>query len=90
MLKNSQDAYGHQLYDCFKGGDVIEVVERDDGLIDPSRVGPRYYLSSYKDWARREKQAVRYAKGRILDIGCGGGLQIERFAECYGQVDRGC
>ncbi len=36
MLKDSQDAYGHQLYDFYKGGHVVEVVERDDGLIDPS------------------------------------------------------
>ena len=37
MLRSNQDAYGHQLYDLFKGRQVIEVVERDDGLIDPSK-----------------------------------------------------
>ena len=36
MLKDSQDAYGHQLYDLYKGHHVVEGVERDDGLIDPS------------------------------------------------------
>jgi SAM-dependent methyltransferase len=34
---------------------------------------PKYYLSEYKDWTSREKQASRYAKGRVLDIGSGGG-----------------
>jgi SAM-dependent methyltransferase len=73
MLKDSQDAYGHQLYDFYKGREVVEVVERDDGLIDPSESLPRYYLSEYKDWSPRERQAARYVKGRVLDIGCGGG-----------------
>lgn len=73
MLKDSKDAFGHQLYDLFKGRNVVEVVERDDGLIDPSDTLPKYYLSDFKDWTQREKQAARYVKGRVLDIGCGGG-----------------
>ncbi len=72
-MKDSQDAYGHQLYDFFKGRPVVEVVERDDGLIDPSESLPKYYLSEYKDWNPREKRAADYVKGRVLDIGCGGG-----------------
>ncbi len=73
MLKDSQDAYGHQLYDSYKGRQVVEVVERDDGLLDPSDTYPKYYLSEYKDWSLRERQAARYVRGRVLDIGCGGG-----------------
>ena len=72
-MKDSQDAYGHQLYDFFKGRPVVEVVERDDGLIDPSETLPKYYLSEYKDWNPREKSAARYVRGRVLDIGSGGG-----------------
>ena len=73
MLKTSQDAYGHQLYDFFRGRQVVEVVERDDGLIDPNESLPKYYLSEYRDWNPREKRAAAYVKGRVLDIGCGGG-----------------
>ncbi len=73
MLKDNQDAYGHQLYDFYKGRQVVEIVERDDGLIDPNESLPKYYLSEYKDWSLRERQAARYVKGRVLDIGCGGG-----------------
>lgn len=73
MLSTYQDAYGHQLYDYLKGrNDGVEVVERDDGFIQPN-FGPRTYLSHYKDWSPFEKEAIRNAKGRILDVGCGGG-----------------
>jgi len=72
-LNDIQDAYGHQLYDCFKGKRVVEVVERDDGFIHTSAIYPRYYLADYKNWQAHEKNALRYATGRMLDIGCGGG-----------------
>jgi SAM-dependent methyltransferase len=72
-LKNHQDAYGQQLYDFYKGHKVVEIVERDDGLIDPSETYPKYYLAEYKNWSSREKIAAQYVKGRVLDIGCGGG-----------------
>jgi SAM-dependent methyltransferase len=54
---------------------VLEIIERDDGLIDTSR-GPQRYFSSYGSWTRREQQAIQAASGRVLDIGCGAG----RFA----------
>jgi SAM-dependent methyltransferase len=73
VLEDRQDAFGHQLYDLYNGRRVIEIVERDDGLIDPSEDLPKYYLAEFKDWTPREKLASRYVKGRVLDIGCGGG-----------------
>src|SRR5438552_15103510 len=73
MLNDKQDAYGDQLYDCFRGDNVVEVVERDDGFIDSRTSLPKYYLADYKNWRPHEKDAMRYASGRMLDIGCGGG-----------------
>lgn len=73
MLKDSQDAYGHQLYDFYRGRRVTELVERDGGLIDPSENLPKYYLAEHRDWTPREKLAAKYVEGRVLDIGCGGG-----------------
>jgi cyclopropane fatty-acyl-phospholipid synthase-like methyltransferase len=61
------------LYDCLKGREVVEVVERDDGFIDTSASLPGYYLAEYKNWRPHEKKAMRYAQGKILDIGCGAG-----------------
>src|SRR5437667_8925116 len=73
MLNDKQDAYGHQLYDCFMGQNVVEVVKRDDGFIDSSTSLPKYDLAEYKNWQPHEKDALRYAKGGILDIGWRGG-----------------
>ena len=72
-MKDSHDAYGHQVYDQLTGKDTLEIVERDDGFFDGTRGGSKYYLSEYKDWNLREKKALRYVRGRVIDVGCGAG-----------------
>ncbi len=73
MLSAHKDAYDHQLFDYFKNrSQGLEIVERDDGFIQ-ANLGPRTYLSDYKDWRSDEKAAMRYVTGRVLDVGCGGG-----------------
>jgi SAM-dependent methyltransferase len=74
-MTNDQDAYGGELIAAYKGGAVFEIIERDDGFIAAS-YWPERYFSDYRQWSWRERQAVRLAKGRILDVGCGAG----RFA----------
>jgi SAM-dependent methyltransferase len=75
VLKEHQDAFGREIYDYFKdAGDetIIEIVERDDGYID-AYGGVGTYFSEYKDWPLPYKKAMKYARGRVLDIGCGAG-----------------
>ena len=72
VLKKSQDAQGWAMYDYYKGKQVSEIIERDDGYIDSSD-GPKLYLFEYKDWSQHIKRAMRYVKGRVIDIGCGAG-----------------
>jgi cyclopropane fatty-acyl-phospholipid synthase-like methyltransferase len=76
MLMDKQDAFGHEMYDCFidekKRSYIVEIVERDDGYIEATG-GPVRYLSEYKIWPSYYKKAMRYARGRVLDIGCGAG-----------------
>lgn len=72
-MKEYQDAYGRQMYDYLKGKrDAPEIVERDDGFLGVS-AGAKHYFSEYKDWHSREKQAMQYVRGRVLDVGCGAG-----------------
>jgi len=68
-----RDAFGHALRDYLHGkGRGYEIVERDDGWVDVSG-GRAIYLAAYRDWPSRHRQAIRYAKGGVLDVGCGGG-----------------
>jgi hypothetical protein len=72
MLKDHQDAYGHGVYDYFRGRGGFEVIEREDGFIATSQ-GPRAYLADYRDWPPAQRRAMNYVTGRVLDIGCGAG-----------------
>ena len=76
MLKENQDAFGREMYDCFTDeklrNHIVEIVERDDGYIAAEGVVLRYF-DEYKNWPSHYKKAMRYARGRVLDIGCGSG-----------------
>lgn len=73
MLKDQQDAFGHELFDYLRNKTREgEIVERDDGYFDVSG-GPKAYFTEYKDWPPPEKKAMQYARGRVLDIGSGPG-----------------
>jgi SAM-dependent methyltransferase len=57
--------------DLVSGRPVFEVVERDDGCVFGS--DGRYYLASFRNWWPQERRAMRFARGRVLDLGCGAG-----------------
>jgi len=71
-MDKCQDAFGQAMYDYLQGKGGAEITERDDGYFNASG-GPALYLSEYKDWPVCQKEALRYAKGKVLDIGCGAG-----------------
>jgi SAM-dependent methyltransferase len=71
--KTDRDAFGHLLLDYFKGKEALEIVEREDGFIDPND-GCKVYFSEFKDWRPWEQEALRnLLPGRVLDLGCGAG-----------------
>jgi SAM-dependent methyltransferase len=71
-LRRDQDAYGHALHDAFRGMHSHEILERSDGYI--AVIGhTTTYFNEYRDWAPHERKAIRRARGRVLDIGCGAG-----------------
>jgi SAM-dependent methyltransferase len=72
-MKAAQDAYGRQLLAQYQGQEpTAEIVERDDGYIDTGS-DPGAYFEGYSQWPVLERRAIRFAKGRVLDIGCGAG-----------------
>lgn len=71
-MESSKDAYGHMIWNSFKGHTSFSVVERDDGYVNVDQ-DIKLYFVGYKDWKEHEKKAIRLVKGRVLDVGCGAG-----------------
>ena len=72
MMPN-QDAYGRALLAQYKTGEpTAEIVERDDGYIDTGADAGAYF-EPYSRWPASERRLIRFARGRVLDIGCGAG-----------------
>jgi SAM-dependent methyltransferase len=50
---------------------VIEIIERDDGLINGAPAD--HYLGEPHEWQPHDHRALRLCRGAMLDIGCGAG-----------------
>jgi SAM-dependent methyltransferase len=58
---------------------VIEVIERDDGLINGAPAD--HYLAEPDEWQPHDHRALRLVRGAVLDIGVGAGrtaLELQR------------
>jgi SAM-dependent methyltransferase len=71
-VKPGQDGYGQMLLSALDGRHVAEIVERDDGFIE-SAGGTAMYLAPFRRWHPLDRRAMRFVRGRVLDVGCGGG-----------------
>jgi SAM-dependent methyltransferase len=64
--------YGLLLVDLLRGIPAFEVIERDDGNV--SAYDASYLIASPDQWEdEAERQAVELVRGRVLDLGAGGG-----------------
>jgi SAM-dependent methyltransferase len=69
-----RDAYGQMMLAVLEGEDnVLEIVERDDNLINASVMGPKLYLAPFRRWPAHHRAAMRLVWGRTLDCGAGAG-----------------
>jgi cyclopropane fatty-acyl-phospholipid synthase-like methyltransferase len=71
-VKPGQDGYGQMLLAALDGRHVAEIVERDDGFIEAAG-GTAMYLAPFRRWHPLDRRAMRFVRGRVLDVGCGGG-----------------
>jgi len=71
-MRPNQDAFGRALYDYYQGGQVPEIIERDDGFLTAEHSFDHYF-ATYPQWPIGLKQALKLVRGRVLDIGCGAG-----------------
>jgi cyclopropane fatty-acyl-phospholipid synthase-like methyltransferase len=60
------------LLAALDGRHVAEIVERDDGFIEAAG-GTAMYLAPFRRWHPLDRRAMRFVRGRVLDVGCGGG-----------------
>ena len=72
-MRITQDAYGRQLLAQYNNQTATaEIIERDDGYVDTGSE-PGAYFREHNQWSPLERRAIKFAQGRILDIGCGAG-----------------
>lgn len=67
-----EDAFGRMLLDYLEGRKAHEIIERSDGSVDVAG-GPRGYFAPFRRWLTVERRAMRFVRGRVLDVGVGAG-----------------
>jgi len=65
------DAWSEIMRDAAAGIEGQYFLERDDGYVDTLEVSS--YISPIEKWDEAERLAIKYVKGKVLDIGCGAG-----------------
>ncbi|HUR07668.1 MAG TPA: methyltransferase domain-containing protein [Nonomuraea sp.] len=71
------DAIGDMLRDAYRASltsdaaPVLQIMERDDGLVKSLPVAP--WIAPIEQWPNEQRRALDLLKGKVLDIGAGGG-----------------
>jgi SAM-dependent methyltransferase len=82
-LKPEEDSFGNNIFESFNSGKLYsgyEIEERSDGrfiLYGDSNA----YFEPFEEWTSIQKSIAPEIKGRILDVGCGGGKHSLYFQE---------
>lgn len=63
--------FADALWQYFVAGYADLCTERDDGFIAPEDVS--WYFTTFRDFPSHEKRALKFARGRVLDVGSGAG-----------------
>jgi len=71
-MKPKEDAFGEEILAYLLQKKGVEIIERDDGFVSSSDI-LSYYFSDYEGWVPMERDSIKLAKGRVLDVGCGAG-----------------
>jgi SAM-dependent methyltransferase len=69
-LRTEQDAFGRAFLDHLEGRAGTIIIERDDGFIDADFSLDRYFDTQLDGV---DIEAMRFVRGRVLDVGCGAG-----------------
>jgi SAM-dependent methyltransferase len=67
-----QDAWGQLLLATLEGGHPREIIEREDGFFETGSTWDQYF-APFRRWPSVNRRAMRFVRGRVLDVGCGAG-----------------
>jgi SAM-dependent methyltransferase len=71
-VRRDDDVWGAVLADVLAGRPAFEIVERDDEFV--MAFDAKYLVAPFSKWDDpTERKAMRFVRGRTLDVGCGGG-----------------
>lgn len=68
---SSFELFAQGMLDHWMGKPARVVFERDDGYLDPSEVETYFWPATR--WPKMEREAMKFVRGRVLDLGCGPG-----------------
>jgi len=70
-----KDVFGQALLNYWQNDHKTHYnIKRDDGRIDGGSL--KNYFRKYPQFSNIEKKALKHARGKILDVGCGAGRHI--------------
>lgn len=69
--KSGQDAFGQAMWEHLQDRGQPVIIERNDGLVESMPLSG--YFAPYEKWPVWQRKAIRLARGRVLDAGCGAG-----------------
>jgi 2-polyprenyl-3-methyl-5-hydroxy-6-metoxy-1,4-benzoquinol methylase len=83
ILKKHQDPVGQAVWDYFNGIMGESIFVRTD-IAEDEHLSPAYFFREFDQMPVQEQEALKRAKGRVLDIGAGAGahslwLQAQGF-----------
>jgi SAM-dependent methyltransferase len=87
-LRPEEDSFGNNIFESYNSGNLYsgyEIEERSDGrfiLYGDSNS----YFEPFEEWTSIQKIIASEIKGKILDVGCGGGKHSMYFQEIGHEV----
>jgi 2-polyprenyl-3-methyl-5-hydroxy-6-metoxy-1,4-benzoquinol methylase len=89
VLGDEEDAFGRLLLDHIEEGAGDPLLEFDDGSTGPA-MGSEWFFAEPERWPSAERTVFGHVRGRVLDIGAGGGrhsLEAQRLGSKVVAID---